>query len=223
MLLSLIPNPLIIMAGVGVGILVAAPVGPVNVICIQRAVERGFWAGVAAGLGAVIGDGLIALVAALGIGAISGAIKHYRTAIQIVGGAVLVLFGLRLYLAPPRPIEVQPVAKDGDSLGLYGWVIPQTFLLTVTNPGAVLGLFAIFGGVSTFLDIDTYYEAFTLVLSIIGGSLLWWVLLSHFIGRIRHRLTDYRMRQINLVSGLLLIAFGCVLLGELALQAARII
>ena len=68
------PNPLIIPVGIIIGILVAAPVGPVNVLCIQRAIERGFWGGIAAGFGAMLGDGLIALCAALGVGAISGAV-----------------------------------------------------------------------------------------------------------------------------------------------------
>ncbi len=94
--MDLIPNPFIIPVGLIIGILVAAPVGPVNVLCVQRAIERGFWGGLAAGIGAVLGDGLIALFAGLGVGAISGAIEHHRTAIQIVGGLALIAFGLKL-------------------------------------------------------------------------------------------------------------------------------
>ena len=60
------PDLQLILVGLAVGMLVAAPVGPVNVMCIQRTLERGMWGGLAAGLGAVIGDGLIAFVAALG-------------------------------------------------------------------------------------------------------------------------------------------------------------
>ena len=65
--MTLLPNPLVIPVGILIGILVSAPVGPVNVLCIQRAIERGFFGGVAAGLGAVLGDGLIALFAAFGV------------------------------------------------------------------------------------------------------------------------------------------------------------
>ena len=101
-----LPNPLIIPIGVIIGILVAAPVGPVNVLCIQRAIERGFWGGLAAGLGAMLGDGLIALCAALGVGAISGAVAYHRLTIEIVGGLVLIAFGLRLYFAAPRFVPV---------------------------------------------------------------------------------------------------------------------
>jgi threonine/homoserine/homoserine lactone efflux protein len=80
------------------GILLAMPFGPINLLGIQRAVERGFFGGMAAGIGIMAGDGLIALGAALGVNAISGAIRQYRTAIQIVGGITLLGFGITLYL-----------------------------------------------------------------------------------------------------------------------------
>ncbi len=99
--MQLIPNLLIIPVGIVIGVLVAAPVGPVNVLCIQRAIERGFWGGMAAGIGAMLGDGLIALFASLGVGAISGAIEYHRQSIQIVGGLALIAFGVKLYVSPP--------------------------------------------------------------------------------------------------------------------------
>lgn len=214
--MDLIPNPLIIPVGLVIGILVAAPVGPVNVLCIQRAVERGMWGGIAAGLGAVLGDGLIALFAGLGVGAISGAIVQYRTTIQIVGGLALALFGLKLYFTAPRMVARDREADNPARLKDFVWDIPQTFILTITNPGAVLGLFAIFGGISTFVEVDGYIDALTMVAAIMAGSLIWWVLLSSLIGRIRHRLNPDRLRQINLGSGFLLMIFGAVLIGEMA-------
>lgn len=214
-MMQLIPNPLIIPVGLVIGVLVAAPVGPVNVLCIQRAIERGFWGGVAAGIGAVLGDGLIALFAALGVGAISGAISEYRTAIQIVGGIALALFGLKLYLTEPRLDALARAHHESASLKDFVWDIPQTFFLTITNPGAVLGLFAIFGGVSTFVEVDTYIDAFTMVAAIMGGSLGWWLLLSELIGRIRHKIDGHRLALINRIAGILLIGFGGILIGEI--------
>ena len=82
------------------GVLLAMPFGPVNLLGIQRAVERGFFGGMAAGLGIMLGDGLIALGAAMGVNAISGAIREYRTAIQIIGGLALLGAGIKLYLTP---------------------------------------------------------------------------------------------------------------------------
>ena len=219
--MELIPNPLIIPVGLAIGILVAAPVGPVNVLCIQRAVERGFWGGVAAGLGAVLGDGLIALFAGLGVGAVSGAVKDYRTAIQIAGGLALFAFGIKLYMALPRLQSVEHASTEKAGLRDFAWDIPQTFFLTITNPGAVLGLFAIFGGVHSFVEVDSVVDALLMVAAIMAGSLGWWVMLSHFIGRIRHRLDAGRLALINRVAGLLLAGFGVLLVGEMAWKLLR--
>ena len=212
-----LPNPLIIPVGIIIGILVSAPVGPVNVLCIQRAIERGFWGGIAAGLSAMLGDGLVALCAALGVGAISGAVQYHRLTIQVLGGLVLVAFGARLFFATPRIVPMAMGAR-AETLRDFVWDIPQTFLLTITNPGAVLGLFAIFGGVSSFVEVESYVDALTIVAAVMGGSFLWWFSLSHLIGRFRHLLNEQRLRLINQITGLLLLGFGVLLIGEVLLK-----
>ena len=221
--MHLLPNPLIIPVGVIIGILVAAPVGPVNVLCIQRAIERGFWGGIAAGLGAMLGDGLIALCAALGVGAISGAVQYHRMTIQVLGGLVLIAFGWKLFAAAPRFVPVATEEGHRETLRDFVWDIPQTFFLTITNPGAVLGLFAIFGGVSSFVEVESYVDALTIVAAVMGGSFLWWLGLSHLIGRFRHLLNERRLRLINQITGLLLLGFGVLLVGEVVLKRAALL
>lgn len=216
--MDFIPNPLIIPVGLVIGVLVAAPVGPVNVLCIQRAIERGFFGGVAAGLGAVLGDGLIALFAGLGVNAISGAIEHHRVAIQVLGGLALIAFGIKLYLTVPR-LQPEPLPHEAQaSLKDFAWDIPQTFFLTITNPGAVLGLFAIFGGISTFVEVHSVIDAVTMMASIMAGSLAWWIFLSNLIGRFRHLVDAAHLKKINQVAGLLLLVFGGILIGEMVLK-----
>lgn len=212
--MQLVPNLLIIPVGIVIGVLVAAPVGPVNVLCIQRAIERGFWGGLAAGIGAMLGDGLIALFASLGVGAISGAIEYHRAAIQIIGGLALIAFGIKLYVSPPALAAVNAKADGASSLRDYAWDIPKTFFLTITNPGAVLGLFAIFGGISTFVEVHSYVDALTMVASIMGGSFMWWLGLSHLIGRLRHKFSAKHLAYTNRVAGILLCGFGALLIGE---------
>lgn len=218
---ELIPHPLIVPVGFALGILIAAPVGPVNIICIQRAIERGTIAGILAGLGAVIGDGLIALIAALGVGQITGTISRYRDAIQLVGGLVLVGFGLKLSYSVPRFVQSSPGKTEWRILRDGLWDVPQTFLLTVTNPGAVLGLVAIFGGISSFVDVTSTRDALWLALFIVVGSLFWWIFLAAMVGRIRHRVTEDRLRRINVAAGVLLIAFGAILMAEIVLKSLR--
>jgi threonine/homoserine/homoserine lactone efflux protein len=218
-LIDYIPNPLIIPVGLLVGVLIAAPVGPVNVLCIQRAIERGFWGGVAAGIGSVLGDGLIALFAGLGVGAVSGAVQSHRFIIQFIGGVALMIFGARLYFTTLRIRPVSHPDEKAASLKSFAWDIPQTFFLTITNPAAVLGLFAVFGGVSTFVEVTSTIDVLLLVAVIVCGSMLWWIGLSNLISRYRHKIDASRLHTINRVAGILLAGFGVVLIAEVIWQA----
>lgn len=215
------PNPLIIPVGMLIGVLVAAPVGPVNVLCIQRAVERGFWGGIAAGIGSVLGDGLIALCAGLGVGAVSGAVQSHRATIQVIGGLALIAFGWKLFVTTPRIRMTTEAEAASASLKDFIWDIPQTFFLTITNPGAVLGLFAIFGGVSTFVEVHSTIDVLTMVAAIMGGSMLWWIGLSNLIARYRHLIDANKLRAVNRVAGVVLAGFGALLLAEVIWKAGK--
>lgn len=217
---DLIPHPLILPLGMAIGVLVAAPVGPVNIMCIQRAVERGAIGGILAGAGAVLGDGLIALMAALGIGQITDVIARHRATIQIIGGLLMILFGLRTSRNKPQFVPEPEGAPEWATVKDYIWDVPKTFVLTITNPGAVLGVVALFGLVSTFVDVASTAQALWLVASIVFGSVLWWIFLSTMVGRIRHRVTEQRLGQINVAAGMFLMLFGIVLIAEIPLKMA---
>ncbi len=211
-----LPNPLLVLIGIPIGILVAAPVGPVNILCIQRSIERGVWNGIAAGTGAVLADALIAFAAALGVGAITGALARYRLVIQMIGGLVLILAGARLLTARPNPIATSTEGGQSMDLAAICWDIPKSFLLTITNPGPVLGLIAIFGAVSTFVEVNTTVDAVVLVTAIAVGSLSWWIFLATLVSRFRSRFKVERIHQINRICGLLLLGFGAILIAEVA-------
>jgi threonine/homoserine/homoserine lactone efflux protein len=209
----------LVLAGLGIGLLMAAPIGPVNVLVIQRAVSRGFWGGLAAGLGAVLGDGVLAAIGAFSIAAISDVMIAYGDAIQIVGGLLLLAFGLALLLC--RPVILTPI-DERSHLFEHAGIIPQTFLLTVTNPGAILGMAAMIGGLGSLIGgLNTNLEALILVAAVMGGSLLWWLGLSELIATIRHKLTEGRLNVINRVAGFVLFSFGVSLLIEVSLRYFR--
>jgi threonine/homoserine/homoserine lactone efflux protein len=214
--MNFIPNPLIIPVGFLVGVLLALPIGPINLLGLQRAVERGFFGGLAAGIGIMLGDGLIALGAALGVNAISGAIREYRTLIQIVGGLTLVGAGAKLFFS--RPVFTTVVDAEKATLKDYVWDIAQTFLFTITNPAAVLSLIVMFGGVSTFVEVSSYIDAFTMVAAVMGGSFCYWLVVSRLISSIRHNFDETRMMRLNRLAGLTLIGFGALLIGEIVIK-----
>jgi threonine/homoserine/homoserine lactone efflux protein len=201
----------LVLAGIGIGILMAAPIGPVNILVIQRAVSRGFWGGLAAGIGAVVGDGLLAAIALFSVSAISDMMQTYAGWIQFIGGGLLIAFGMALLFAPAA--MTTPLGEKSH-LGEHAGIIPQTFFLTVTNPGAILGMAAMIGGFSALIGGINYIEALLLLAAVMGGSLLWWLGLSELIATIRHKLTEGRLRLINRIAGSVLFAFGVILVGQ---------
>lgn len=210
---------MIIPVGILIGILLALPIGPVNLLGLQRAAERGFFGGLAAGLGIMMGDGLLALGAALSVNSISGAMNDYRTLIQIVGGLALTFAGLKLYMQRP---EFAPASEtDKATLGDYIWDVPRLFLLTITNPGAVIFMIAIFGGVSTFVEVSSIIDAFAMVAAIMGGSALYWIVVSRWISSLRYALDAAKMGVINRWAGLILMGFGALMIGEMVLKRLR--
>ena len=128
----------------------------------------------------------------------------------------LMFAGAKLYFTKPDFASAHEA--ENATLLDYIWDIPQTFLLTITNPGAVLGLIAIFGGVSTFVEIEGYIDALTMVAAIMGGSFAYWLVVSRLISGIRHTLDEAKMVQFSRWAALALIAFGCLLIGEMIMK-----
>jgi threonine/homoserine/homoserine lactone efflux protein len=208
---------LIVPVGFIAGLLLALPFGPINLLGLQRAVERGFFGGMAAGIGIMLGDALIALCAALGVHTITGAIRAYRGAFQLMGGLALLAAGIKLYFVP-KSIATQVDAAKA-SLRDYVWDIPTLFLLTITNPAAVLGLMAIYAGVSSFVEVETMFDAFLLVAAATGGSFVYWFVVCERIAFLRHRLDSVQLGRINALAGLILIGFGVLLTAEIVLRS----
>jgi threonine/homoserine/homoserine lactone efflux protein len=206
--------------GMLVGIIASAPVGPVNVLCIQRTIERGYFAGLASGIGAMLGDGLIAAFAAFGVHAISDAMQQHKGVLQLIGGAILLVFAVNVYRTPPA-LDPEATARDGRERGLwfYVWSIPQTFFLTITNPGAVFGVIAIVGGAGSALGgLHSTTETIALVLSVMAGSFLWWFVIARGVATVRHRLDQRHLRALNQAAGIVLGLFGLGVLGQLGLR-----
>lgn len=222
----------LILAGFGIGLTLAAPGGPVNILCIQRTLRHGFWAGLAVGLGAVIGDGLLALIAASGLTFVTVFLQVFAAEIQLIGGFILILFGVklshdRLGDTASEALFENPGARPyppEEQLRSHLSVVPQSFLLTVSNPAAMLGAFALFGGLASVMGITPRsYQILLVVLAVVVGNLAWWLMLTHTISRFRHRVKTDRLRAVNRYAGFALMAFGVLLVmrGGLTLDLTR--
>lgn len=195
----------LIIAGIVIGLAMAAPLGPVNLIVIRTALCQDLKVAFLAGLGAVLADVLIAGIAAYGIQSIAHLILDYAKYLQIAGGLFLIVLGIRT----ARTHFAQSDLNNGPHSARFG----LTFSLSVTNPGLVLGYLAIFSSLSAHFAFGSSHLRPTMVLlGIAMGGALWWLLLSFFIGRLKSRLGPSTLDRINRWSGILVAAFGFLLL-----------
>ena len=200
----------LLLTGVGVGVVFSAPVGPVNILCVQRAFRSGFLAGLAAGLGAVAADGLFAAVAAFGITAVSGFVEGHSTWLQIIGGILLVIFGIRTALAHPHLDDGPGETRTLGSTSL------ATFGMTLTNPATVLGFLALFGALGEWApDPGDWIGAGMFVIGVVAGGSGWWLGVATLVGLLRERMTDGMLARVNQVAGALLVVFGLAVLVRL--------
>jgi threonine/homoserine/homoserine lactone efflux protein len=182
-----------------IGISIAAPVGPIGVLCIRRTLANGRLAGFASGMGAASADMVYGAIAAFGLTAITGLLVENAFWLRIVGGVFLLFLGMRTFLEKPSDTPAQ--ASQGGLLSMY----TSTFFLTITNPMTILSFAAIFAG--TMLG-DTTGSPLIMVVGVFVGSAAWWLTLSFVVGVLRDRLTQAHMAWINRISGVIIIAFG---------------
>lgn len=198
--------------GVAIGLAVAAPIGPINLMCIQRALQMGFLAGLATGLGAVLGDGLFAMVSAFGISWVADLVAGYRGWFQGIGGVALVIMGWKTMVTPPAAAAPALNRKWLHHGGLIG----TTFLLTITNPATLFGFIIIFSGIGGLVALPgSFAKSGQLVGAVMAGSFLWWLILSRVASLFRRRISTGGLTVVNRVAGVVIVAFGVVVLADL--------
>jgi threonine/homoserine/homoserine lactone efflux protein len=188
--------------GVIVGLLIAAPVGPIAVFCIRLSVAGGRWIGFVSGLGAATADTLFGLIAALGLGTFNRFLLAHRDPIQVIGGVFLAILGIRMLRSRPAPPDHQLAPPTG--AGRAYW---STFALTVANPTTVLAFIGIFAGFGVATAAGGFAAA-ALVAGVFAGSTAWWLLLSTLAGRLGRRLQHGGLHRINQIGGALILALG---------------
>jgi threonine/homoserine/homoserine lactone efflux protein len=190
--------------GLVIGFSIAAPVGPIGILCIRRTLADGRAAGFLSGLGAATADALYGCVAGFGLTVISGFLVGQRFWIQLIGGVFLLALGTRTLRSAPAD---RAAAASGAGLTAS---YASTLLLTLTNPMTILsfaGIFAALGVADTGGDLSA---AALLVLGVFLGSAAWWLLLSGGVGLLREKVSAGMLGWTNRLSGVILMAFGIV-------------
>lgn len=214
--------------GVVLGFSIAAPVGPIGVLCIRRTLADGCLIGFVSGLGAATADMFYGAVAAFGLRAVSDLLTGQRLWLHLLGGAFLCALGLRTLTRKPATLGNSAVAASGASRGqVMPGAVPlrprrhrlqlagaylSTLGLTLTNPATILSFAVIFAGLGVAGAQAGYLSAAALVAGVFCGSALWWLLLTRGVGWLRERLGVRTLHAVNVLSGAILVGFGVAVL-----------
>jgi threonine/homoserine/homoserine lactone efflux protein len=192
--------------GLVIGFSIAAPVGPIGVLCIRRTLAEGQLYGLVSGLGAATADALYGCVAAFGLTFISAFLIGHKLWFSLVGGLFLLYLGIKTLLS--KPAEDAAKAEGKGLLGAYA----STFVLTLTNPMTILSFVAIFAALGLGSTTGSYASAVVLVLGVFCGSATWWLLLSGGVGLFRNKFNAKGLLWVNRVSGVVITLFGVIAL-----------
>ena len=193
-----------LLKGLVIGLAVAAPVGPIGMLCIQRTLAGGTRLGFASGLGAAVADAGYAAIAALGIGTVMRILEAQARAIRIGGGILLLLIALQTL----RRASDAPAARAALGPAGLATAFTSVAVLTLANPATILSFVAIFAGVG---DVAARHPL-ALVAGVFIGSTAWWLFLATATGLLRARVTPRIRRLIDIVSAACLAGFGLVAL-----------
>lgn len=193
---------LLFLKGLIVGFSIAAPVGPIGILCIHRTLKAGLWAGLISGLGAALADGCYGCIAGFGFVTVSSFLQHHETFIRLFGGIFLAYLGIKIFLSPNKSQNID------DKANTLWQDLCSTFVLTLSNPATILAFLAIYSGVGVVQAGANYHEAGWVVFGVFLGSLLWWLVLCGCVRIIQHKLSATTMIWLNRFSGTILMLFA---------------
>jgi threonine/homoserine/homoserine lactone efflux protein len=177
-------EPSLFIKGFIIGFSIAAPVGPIGILCIQRTLSGGNLQGLVSGLGAATADALYGFIAAFGLTFISNFLVDQSIWFRLIGGLFLCYLGVRAFLKKPQEQTVS--VANSTNLSAYG----TTFFLTLTNPMTILFFVGIFAGLGIVSESIHYASAGLMVIGVFAGSAAWWLLLSGATGLFRSKISE---------------------------------
>lgn len=188
--------------GILLGFSIAAPVGPIGVLCIRRTLANGLLNGFLSGLGAATADAIYGLIAAFGITVISNFLLDNQVYLHLIGGLFLLRLGYITFQTTPA--EIASKEEDKNRLGSYA----SAFFLTLTNPMTIISFAAVFSGLGVATTGGDYMLAALLVFGVFVGSMLWWLILTGTVNVLRGKFDSQRLKWVNQISGFVIACFG---------------
>lgn len=198
-----------VLRGGMIGFAIAAPVGPIGLLCIKRTLESGPVTGVMTGLGAASADAVYGLVVALGFGVLASVLLDYTAYLQISGGVLLLILGLAPMLKKttdkPAQLRYSISEKSGGQIIAFG----STFALTLTNPLTIISFIGAIAALSGASELsNSAASGLAVVIGVFLGSVTWWLMLVGVVMAVRTSISSNLQKTIGNLSSLLLVGFG---------------
>lgn len=203
----------VLVQGIVLGFAIAAPVGPIGLLCIRRTIQHGPLMGFFTGFGAAIADTIYGAIAAFGVSTALSFLRGHEIAFQLVGGIFLLVVAVRTFRQEPAAEEREVDSAPDSKTWIGGFMTGLS--LTLTNPATIMAFIAIFAGFGLGGTLNRI-EASTLVLGVFIGASLWWMTLSMSVAAVRHRISDRGLVMLNHCTGVALAGFGLWALGMAA-------
>lgn len=199
--------------GFVIGFSVAAPIGVVGLLCINRTLMQGSLSGFVSGLGAATAHSIYGCIAGFGLTFISSFLIDEQFHIRLIGGIFLYYLGIKTFFRKPK---YEKLAIDGNTL-INSYL--SSFFVAITNPLTILSFAAVFAGLGLGSRTTGYNNSsIVIVLGVFSGSTCWWSILSCSVGFFRRRLNSQALRLLNRISGIMILFFGFTVLYQLLID-----
>jgi threonine/homoserine/homoserine lactone efflux protein len=200
---------LLYLKAAGLGVAVAAPVGPMSLLCMRRSLTQGWRFGLATGVGIALADGLYAATAALGLAGVSAFLLAHERPLHLAAGLFLVWLGVKAF----RTSDAGTPTEDGRAAASWRSAFGSALMLTLTNPPTIITFAAIFAALAPRAGFDRG-TALATVSGVFTGSLLWWCGIVAAVLAFRHVLGERTRVWVDRCAGMALGLFGVVELGR---------
>ncbi|KJZ13292.1 lysine transporter LysE [Marinomonas sp. S3726] len=194
---------LLLMKAAVIGLSIAAPVGPIGLLCMQRTLTSGAKVGFASGLGAASADAVYGAIGAFGLAAVTQAFTSLSTPLALFGGLFLIWLGQGLLRAKAPDSSASTSKKTA---GIFRAFF-STLALTLASPMTILSFVAVFSALGGSISL-TSSSAGTMVTGVFLGSATWWLMLAIGVAMVRHKISPEWMLKVSQIAGVLLIIFG---------------
>jgi threonine/homoserine/homoserine lactone efflux protein len=191
----------IIYKGILIGILVSAPMGPIGLLCVQRTLNKGPWHGFFSGVGAALSDLFYAGIVCLGMGFVVDFIEGNQIVLQIVGSIFLLFFGIYIFRSNP----FKQLRKPKENINSFSQDVISAFFLTLSNPFILLVYIVLFSRFNFISPEEKMISMLLGLVCILAGALLWWFLITFFVGKLRKVINLRGLWVVNKIVGAVII------------------